>query len=322
MNDNKNAVHIFSGDYLKIVLLFPGQGAQYPGMCKSLLEDYPFVKKYFDEVSEVLEFDILDLCLNGPAEKLNLTANAQPSILLISYCAFQILRHEYDFKPFLLAGHSLGEISALCCSGAIEFKDAIKIVKKRGEIMQNAASSGAGAMTAINGLSINQVETLLASSGLQKDVVISNINSETQIVISGENTAVQAISLESNKLGAVTIPLKVSAPFHSPMMRPAAKELEKELRLYKYSKLNYPVISNVKSKPYSNENEIIPLLVEQVTAPVNWLNISSYIKRTSANLTLELPPGKTLTKLSKMKGDKQKHYLFNQVKELKLFNKT
>jgi [acyl-carrier-protein] S-malonyltransferase len=226
------------------------------------------------------------------------------------------LRQEYDFKPFLLAGHSLGEISALCCSGAIAFKDAIKIVRKRGQLMQEASAVGTGAMVAINGLSVMEVEDVIKLFGVQKSAVISNINSESQIVVSGEREAVNKVGDEAKGLGAVIIPLKVSAPFHSPMMRPAAIAFEGELQCYHYSKLTFPVISNVTSKPYLSENEIIPLLIDQITAPVNWLKISSYMGRTGAEATLELPPGKILTKLSTTKNDRLSHFTFDQIREL------
>ncbi len=301
---------------MKIALLLPGQGSQFTGMAKSLLGDFPYLRRYFDEANELLGFNILNLCLNGPEVELTLTANAQPAILLNSFCAFQILRQEYDFMPVLMAGHSLGEISALCCSGAIAFGDAIRIVRKRGQLMQEASEVGNGAMIAINGMSVQEVEDIIAVTSLQKSAVISNINSERQVVISGEREAVNRVGSEAKSLGAVIIPLKVSAPFHSPMMRPAAIAFEKELQNYHYAKLNFPVISNVTSKPYGRENEIIPLLVDQITAPVNWLKISSYIDRTGVQATLELPPGKTLTKLSATKMDKLSHFAFDQIEEL------
>jgi [acyl-carrier-protein] S-malonyltransferase len=301
---------------MKISLLLPGQGSQFAGMAKSLLGDFPYVKRYFEEANELLGFDIMNLCLNGPEEELNLTVNAQPAILLNSFCAFQILRLEYDFKPFIMAGHSLGEISALCCSGAIAFADAIRIVQKRGLLMQEASAVGAGAMIAINGLSFLEVEAVIAASNLQKSAVISNVNSESQIVVSGEREAVTFIGSEAKGLGALIIPLKVSAPFHSPMMRPAAIAFEKELNCYHYSKLIFPVISNVTCKPYRSENEIVPLLVDQITSPVNWMKISTYMGMTGVEATLELPPGKTLTKLSTTKGDKLSHFTFDQFREL------
>ena len=309
-----NTVNISLEESSKIALLFPGQGSQFIGMCDSLLNDFPYVKEYFHEASDLLGFDIVDLCQNGTEEKLNLTTNTQPSILLLSFCAFQVLRKEFSFNPILLAGHSLGEISALCCSGAIGLKDALKIVRRRGEIMQHAVGEGKGSMVAINGLSYNQVTNLLLSSGFGKEVVISNINSETQTVISGEKEAVSKVSSMAKMAGAICIPLKVSAPFHSPLMKTAAKEFGKELCNYSFSKMNYPVISNARSKPYQHENETRPLLVEQMTEPVNWLNICNYIGRSAADLTLELPPGNTLTKLFKRKDDKLQHFAFDQIR--------
>lgn len=308
-----NTVNFSIEESSRIALLFPGQGSQFIGMCGSLLNDFPYVKEYYHEASDLLGFDIADLCQNGTEEKLNLTANTQPSILLLSFCAFQVLRREFSINPILLAGHSLGEISALCCSGAISLNDALKIVRRRGEIMQSAVGDGMGSMAAINRLSSTQVTNLLHSSGFGKEVVISNINSETQTVISGEKEAVNKVSSMAKLEGAICIPLKVSAPFHSPLMKAAAKEFGKELSNYHFSKMNYPVVSNVRSKPYQHENEIRPLLVEQMTEPVNWLKISAYIEKSAADLTLELPPGNTLTKLFKRKDDRIQHYTFDQI---------
>lgn len=302
---------------MHFAFLFPGQGSQYPGMGENYLKEFPYIKKFFHEANEILDFDILDLCLNGQEDKLNLTANARPSILILSYCAFQILQKESEIKPFLMAGHSLGEITALCCSGAISFPDALRIVRKRGELMQMAVSENKGAMLAINGLSINEVENLCGSGSYNGKVVISNINSLNQIVISGEKEGVEAIGNQAILLGAITIPLKVSAPFHSPLMKSAAAGLEAELNNYTFSKLKYPVISNVTCKPYMDENEIIPRLTEQVTSVVNWLKIMDYIRKTCINATLELPPKKTLTRLFQSQKSIITSYTFDQFEEIK-----
>jgi [acyl-carrier-protein] S-malonyltransferase len=284
-------------------------GAQY-------LQEFPYIRRFFLEASDVLHIDLLDLCLNGPEEKLNLTANAQPSILVLSYCAFHIVQKESDLKPFLLAGHSLGEISALCCSGAIRFPDAVRIVRKRGELMQLAAGGGDGAMLAINGLSARDVQDLCCSGLSSGKAVISNINSPDQIIISGEKGCVETIGNQARLLGAITIPLKVSAPFHSPFMKPAAFGLESELGSYKFSGLGYPVISNVTCKPYMDENEIIPLLTEQVTTVVHWLKIMEYIARTCVDITLELPPKKTLTRFFRSLKSSITSYTFDHREEI------
>lgn len=286
-------------------------------MGANYLQEFPYIKEFFLEANEVLNFDILDLCINGPEEKLNLTTNAQPAILTLGYCAFQILQKESDIKPFLMAGHSLGEITALCCSGAIKFSDALKIVRKRGELMQLAVSDGNGAMLALNGISISEAEKLCSSDIISGKAVISNINSTHQIVISGDKKSIEFIGNQARLLGAITIPLKVSAPFHSPLMKPAAIGLESELNKYSFSKLKYPVISNVTCKPYMNEYEIIPLLTEQVTTVVNWLKIMEYIKKTRVNITLELPPKKTLTKLFQSQSGTINCYAFDQLEEIK-----
>ncbi|MGE5457088.1 MAG: ACP S-malonyltransferase [Methanococcaceae archaeon] len=299
---------------MHFAFLFPGQGAQYPGMGANYLKEFPYIKEIFLEAGEVLNFDILDLCLNGPEEKLNLTANAQPSILTLGYCAFQISQKETDIKPLVLAGHSLGEITALSCSGAISFPDALRIVRKRGELMQLAVSRGNGAMLAVNGLSIIKVQNLCLADG---ETVISNINSADQIVISGVKQRVDEIGRQARMLGAITIPLKVSAPFHSPFMKPAAAALESELSNYRFSKLKYPVISNVTCKPYMDENEIIPLLTEQVTTVVNWLKIMAYLCKTRVNYTLELLPKKTLTRLFQNLKNGITCFNFDQLEEIK-----
>ena len=302
---------------MHFAFLFPGQGSQFPGMGGDLIREFPYIKEIFLEANDVLNFNILDLCLKGAEDKLNLTENAQPCILILSYCAFKILQKETDIKPFVMAGHSLGEISALCCSSAINFPDAVRIVRKRGELMQNAVNKESGAMFAINGLSIDEVQELCNSEVSTGKAVISNINSADQIVISGEKKSVEAVGNQAKKLGAITIPLKVSAPFHSPLMKPAATGLEAELNHYAFSKLKYPVISNVTCKPYMDENEIIPLLTEQVTTKVNWLKIMEYICKTSVNITLELPPKKILTKFFKGYKSTITSFTFDQLEEIK-----
>lgn len=302
---------------MHFAFLFPGQGSQFPGMGANYLREFPYIKEYFLEASEILHFDILDLCLNGPESQLNLTQNAQPSILILSYCSFQILQRETEIRPFLMAGHSLGEISALCCTGAISFPDAVAIVRKRGELMQLALKGANSAMMALNGLPIDEVEKLCALEKPEGGAVISNINSERQIVISGLKESVEAVGIKAGLMGAVAIPLRVSAPFHCPLMKPAAVGLEDELNKYKFRALNYPVISNLTSKPYMDENDIVPLLTGQVTSMVNWLKIMKYIGKTCVDISLELPPKKTLTKLFQLTQNKIKNYSFDQLEEIK-----
>lgn len=302
---------------MKYAFLFPGQGTQHPGMGAKLVQEYPYVKNIFIEANDILQFDILDLCSFGREEDLNMTANAQPAILLVSYCAFCIVLRESGVRPFLMAGHSLGEISALCCSGAIRFPDALRIVRKRGELMQSALGAGNGAMLAITGIPIDEVRQLCGSGLAKGRAVISNINSREQTVVSGDAESVDAVGDRARRLGATILSLKVSAPFHSPLMQPAATGLETELNCYTFSELQYPVLSNVTCKPYMNEHEIIPLLTKQVTSVVNWLKIMEYITKTRVCSTLELPPKKTLTRLFNSQKAAITSYAFDQFEELK-----
>jgi [acyl-carrier-protein] S-malonyltransferase len=276
------------------------------------VREYPFIKEYFDEASEAVHVDILDLCLNAPEGTLNLTVNAQPAILVLGYSAFQIVQRESDVRPFLMAGHSLGEITALCCSGAIGLGDAVNIVRRRGELMQLAVGAGDGAMMAVNGLSLREVEKICASVSSHGTVVVSNINSTLQIVISGEKAGVDAASDAARLSGAATLPLSVSAPFHSPFMKPAAIGLESELNSYVFAPLTYPVMSNVTCRPYWNEHDIIPLLTEQMTTVVNWQKIMEYVRTTCVTATLELPPKKILTKLFQQQKSGITSYSFDQ----------
>lgn len=302
---------------MKIALLFPGQGSQFTGMCKSLLKQYSYLMEYFRQANEVLGFDLLKLCLDGPDDQLNRTEFSQPAILLNSFCAFQVLQKEYAIRPVVLAGHSLGEISALCCSGAIAFPDALRIVRRRGQLMQEAAGIGTGAMIAVNGFLLPEIEhLLLTEESLTGKVVISNINSPSQIVLSGEKAAVEMAGGKLARMGATIVPLRVSAPFHSPMMRPAALAFENELMAYQFSELTIPVISNVTNKPYQSAADIIPLLVRQIVSPVNWVKTISYLGRSCSQLTIELPPGKILTKLSIGTESKLRQVAFDEVSEL------
>lgn len=307
---------------MHFAFLFPGQGTQYPGMAEYYLKEFPYIRDYFHEANEVLHYDIMSLCLNGQEKELNLTANAQPSILLLSYCAFQILQKETGITPFLMTGHSLGEFSALLCSGAVSLADAVKIVRKRGELMQLAVSSGKGAMMAVEGLSVAAVEELCSEVSGEGCAVISNINSGIQIVISGDRPCIEAAGNKAQQMGAAAVPLKVSAPFHSPLMQPVAEGLEEELNHYHFSPLKYPVIANVTCKPYSSEYDIIPLLTRQVTSKVNWLKIMQYIEKTKVDALLEFPPKKTLLKFFNTRNNSMKKFSFDQLKDLEKLMKN
>lgn len=284
-----------------VALLFPGQGAQYTGMGKRWTEQFPYLNEVYEEASDILGIDMKQLCEEGTNEELALTENTQPSILTVSYAAYVMFVREVGMKPAIAAGHSLGEITALTCAESIAFADALKIVQMRGKFMQQAANGGEGKMVAIIGLSIDLVENVCqqwssesSSTGM---VVVSNINSRRQAVISGHYSGVEAASEKLSELGAKIVPIKVGAPFHSPYMRDAAEQLRECLARYTFQNPQFSVLSNLDGEPYRQAGEIGDKLVQQMTSPVRWVACMNTIVRMPIRTTVELGPGGVLTSL-------------------------
>ena len=251
-------------------LLFPGQGVQYLGMGKQLYDSYPIVQHIFEEASDSCGIDLKQLCFGKKNEELNLTENTQPAVLTVGYAASKVLESEYDFIPICGAGHSLGEITALTTAGAIPFASAVKLVKVRGRLMQEAVAKEIGAMSAIIGLNPSLVKQTCEELTRDGAVVeVSNYNTNTQTVISGHKEAVEMAEQRFLQLHAKVVRLKVSAPFHCSLMQSAAIQLEKELDQIAFQKLRYPVLSNVTGSFYINEEKIKDLLVLQMTKPDN-----------------------------------------------------
>ncbi|MFQ5788360.1 MAG: ACP S-malonyltransferase, partial [Thermodesulfobacteriota bacterium] len=226
--------------------IFPGQGAQYVGMGLEFYKAFDIARKTFDEANNILGFDLTKLCFEDSSGELRLTANAQPAILTVSVAALRVLLEETDIKADYVAGHSLGEYTALVASGAMEFKDAVLIVRKRGEYMQTAVPLGLGSMSAIIGLQKEEVETICNKVSSNGSIVsAANFNAPGQTVISGNKDAVDKASAMAKYLGAKrVIPLEVSAPFHSSLMTPAAENLSKDLEKINFSGLKLPVVTN------------------------------------------------------------------------------
>jgi [acyl-carrier-protein] S-malonyltransferase len=301
----------------KIALLFPGQGSQFVGMGKDMYNNFQKGREIFEEANETLGFDLKKLCFEGPIDELTKTINAQPAILTVSYLCYQKFLEMFDIEPSFLAGHSLGEYSALLCSGVLSFSDSLKIVRKRGEFMQEASKEGVGSMLAIRGLDKKVIEEVCKDVSDENEiVVVSNYNSPLQTVISGHVGAIGKAYKKFESMNGELIELKVSAPFHSPLMKDASKKLRNELMKYKYNELKYPVISNVDGSPYENRIKIISTLTQQLTEPVKWTDSMRYLENQQVDITVELGPQNTLKSLMKANSNKIKSYSLNNKEDI------
>jgi [acyl-carrier-protein] S-malonyltransferase len=257
---------------MKLAYLFPGQGAQRVGMGAELSENFEISRRTFEEADEALGFKLSKLCFEGPEDELRLTTNTQPAMVAAAIAALRVFESEFDAHPEVAAGHSLGEYSALVAAGTLEFADAVRAVRERGRLMQEACPPGQGAMAALIGLELAQVREIceLSSSG-GKIAVPANLNAPGQIVIAGDAEPVRkALELAKERGATMSVELKVSAPFHCELMKPAREGMTPVLNALKIGQFKYGVISNVTAQVNRDPNRVVPLLLEQITAPVRW----------------------------------------------------
>ena len=276
-----------------IAFLFPGQGSQTVGMGRSFHDASPAARAVFEEANDALGFDLTKIAFEGPEADLALTANTQPAVLTASVAAAKVCA-ERGLAPGLGAGHSLGEYSALVVAGALRFADAVRVVRKRGEFMQQAVPVGTGAMAAIMGLELTAVEAICRDAAGGEVVEIANINSSGQIVVAGHASAVErAVALAGKK----SVMLPVSAPFHSSLMAPAAERLGGELAAVPVSDPTFAVVRNVDAGVTRAAADVKPFLLRQVASPVRWTECVQRLQAEGATAFVEVGPGRVLTGL-------------------------
>jgi [acyl-carrier-protein] S-malonyltransferase len=281
----------------RIAFLFPGQASQYPGMGRELAENHPAARQVFEEADRALGISLSRICFAGSEEELKLTANTQPAILTCSVAAHHVLA-EKGIRPDFVAGHSLGEYSAVVAAGGLGFSDTVKLVRKRGTYMQEAVPAGKGAMAAIMGLSPAVVADACKRAAEGEVCAPANLNSPDQTVISGSALAVKRAVEIASQLGAKrAVILPVSAPFHSALMMPAQERLEKELRQMAFAKLQVPLVTNVDADTVTTGEEARDALIRQVSQPVRWEESVRLLIEEGVTTFVEVGPGKVLTGL-------------------------
>ena len=279
-------------------LLFPGQGSQNVGMGREFYDKFDTVKKIFKQADERLNFPISKMILDGPEDQLQLTKNTQPAILTVSYSIFKVLKDEFNFelKPFkFFAGHSLGEYSALVCADALDFNDALYLLHERGKAMQDSVPIGEGGMIAVLGLKTDEVKNLIQTRTNKIGVCeIANDNANGQIIVSGDKKSIQSFQLNLKEKKIKSIPLKVSAPFHCSLMKPAAEIMKTKINDTKFHNPSIKIISNVTAKPENESTNIKKLLIDQIFSTVKWRQGIISMSELGITNFIEIGPGKAL----------------------------
>ena len=302
-------------------LLFPGQGSQVVGMGSEFYNNFEVVKKIFNQADEKLNYSISKLILEGPEDKLQLTKNTQPAILTVSYSIFRVLKDEFgfDLKNFkFFAGHSLGEYSALVCSNSLGFDDALYLLHERGKAMQEAVPLGEGSMIAVLGIKIEELINLLKQIDTKKGICeIANDNAVGQVIVSGNKEKIELLLGFLKEKKIKSIPLKVSAPFHCSLMKPAAKIMEEKIQKTDFKDPLFNIVNNVTATPETNSDKIKRLLIEQIFSTVNWRESIINMSKAGVKDFIEIGPGKALTGMVKRTIKEANCFSINTITDIK-----
>jgi len=301
-------------------VIFPGQGSQYVGMGADFYKKFDLVKKTFEIVDKTLGFSLTNIILDGPEEELKLTKNTQPAIMTIGVCIFNVLNQKFDFNlnnAKFFAGHSLGEYTALVCSGSLTVERAAYLLHERGKSMQDAVPAGQGAMMAILGMTISEIEKEINLFPKEKICEIANDNSNSQVVVSGEKNVIKILNENLKKKKKKGIPLPVSAPFHCSLMKKAAENMKDKIESTNFLKPKPNIISNVTAKEEVDVNKIKPLLIDQITSRVRWRESVNYMINQGVEDFLEIGPGKVLSGLVKKINKDVKISNINSIEDIK-----
>jgi [acyl-carrier-protein] S-malonyltransferase len=301
-------------------LLFPGQGSQVVGMGSEFYKNFELVKKIFKSADDKLNYPISKIILDGPEDQLQLTKNTQPAILTVSYSIFKVLKDEFnfDFESYkYFAGHSLGEYSALVCSKALNFDDALYLLHERGKAMQDAVPVGKGSMIAVLGVKISEIEDLIKSQNFSKGVCeVANDNADGQIILSGDVESIASLNLNLKEKKIKSIPLKVSAPFHCSLMKPAADIMQEKIKNIQFHNPAFQVISNVNAKIENNPENIKKLLIKQIFSTVRWRESIINMSKSGVTNFVEIGPGKVLTGMVKRTVKNVNYFSINSIADI------
>lgn len=307
---------------MKYAFVFPGQGSQFVGMGKELAENFASAREVFQEVNDALSQDLFKIMVDGPDSALTMTANTQPALMAFSMAVVRVLEKDFGIKlkekAAFVAGHSLGEYSAACSVGVFSLSDTAKLLRIRGDAMQNAVPLGVGGMAAVLGLSYKDVGALVEACSNDKDVcVAANDNSDGQVVLSGSMAAIdRAVEIASEFGARKCVKLAVSAPFHSPFMRPAADAMARAFMDVEAHDAEIPLVANVLAEPITDYKEIIKHLIEQVTGTVRWRETMAYLQEQGVTDLVELGAGKVLSGIAKRSHKEMNAFSVGSVEDI------